>query len=189
MARYESMSWQASEWAATVSAPSGVAKCVLLVLAQAADPAGCTILGNQEIARRAQFSRRAVVSALQAMEAAQLIGRERRFRPVDGGRTSDRIRLFIGEGAAAVLSAPDASRPTLPSAPPARGQMHVTTRPDAPDDAPKCTRRTVLSHGIDHGVGPIRSRERWSALEQAIGGLDEGAPDHGAPLRRSGTGR
>lgn len=101
------VSWQACKGAALAAippAPAGVkgqkywasaasAKCVLMILAEAADESGFTFISVATIARRAEMSRRAAQGAMARLEAQGLIAREMRHRPGDGGRTSDGIQL------------------------------------------------------------------------------------------------
>lgn len=103
------VSWQASNSAALAVIPAAPArgkgqqywasaasaKCVLMILAEAADETGFTFISVSTIARRAEMSRRATQGALSRLEAQCLIAREMRHRPGDGGRTSDGVQLLI----------------------------------------------------------------------------------------------
>ena len=72
------MSWQASRWAAGLTNGSLAAKSVLWTLAEAADAKGYTFLGHDELARRAEISKRAVVMQMALLEEAGFIRRDRR---------------------------------------------------------------------------------------------------------------
>ncbi|WP_306365399.1 helix-turn-helix domain-containing protein [Nocardia sp. CC227C] len=68
------MSWQASEWAAQRVYTDGTSKCVLLVMAEAADERGCGVwLSQTTIAERTGFTDRTVRTALGKLEAQGLI--------------------------------------------------------------------------------------------------------------------
>jgi hypothetical protein len=129
------MSYQATAWAVQQSAGSSVAKVVLLVLAEAANPEGETFLGHAEIARRAELGRRAVVNQMRRLVSAGLIERVRRT-DARGHRTSDLMRLSLDAPRALrteAQSAPDAPTgvPVL-SAHDDMSKVHATTRLGAP---------------------------------------------------------
>lgn len=80
-------------WARKLRLPSATQKLVLMVLADHADVhTWSTIAGQELIAEEAALSTRRVRSALAALDAMDVIHRERRHRR-DGTRTSDRTTL------------------------------------------------------------------------------------------------
>ena len=79
-------------WAARAGAPDITAKCVLMVLAEAADIRGETWISQGTLSERCGVRRETVCKAMGRLEEAGLISRERRSRD-DGTRTSDCVRL------------------------------------------------------------------------------------------------
>lgn len=86
------MSWQATSWAARQTAGSGGRKCVLLVIANHADPSGICFPGLEALATEAECSARAISVNLKGLEDKGLLRRLRRKRP-NGSRTTDWIVL------------------------------------------------------------------------------------------------
>ena len=78
------MSWQASRWAAAQTTGSLAAKSVLWTLAEAADANGYTFLGHDELARRAEISKRAVVVQMALLEEAGWLCQLKRYHGVIG---------------------------------------------------------------------------------------------------------
>lgn len=101
------VSWQASKWAAHAQVPEGeppagvywasasAAKAALLIMAEAADERGYTILSVPTVAQRTQLSRSATIGAMRRLADQGLIERSVRYRNGDPGqgRTSDGVRL------------------------------------------------------------------------------------------------
>jgi hypothetical protein len=104
------VSWQASKWAAHARVPEGeapagvywasvsAAKAALLIMAEAADEHGYTIIAVPTVAQRAQLSRSATIGAMRRLSDQGLIERSVRYRNGDPaqGRTSDGVRLRMG---------------------------------------------------------------------------------------------
>jgi hypothetical protein len=88
------MSFRASKWAVKQRTGSGVAKAVLLILAEAADAERRCFPSHATIAARAEVSERAVLTAMAALEHRGLIRRQPR-RDRRGHRTSDLITLQV----------------------------------------------------------------------------------------------
>jgi lysophospholipase L1-like esterase len=161
------MSWQASQWAVTRTAGSATAKAVLMVLAEASKDGSCT-LSHDTIAERAELSRRAVVGAMQALEAAGLISRRRRA-DLHGHRTSDVITLCLGAADALGQGAPEASGDHGPKCTKQPAYVHLTTRLGAPDaQEPVCE--------------PVSNREERACETQRrpLTRISDGFPDAAA---------
>ena len=86
------MSGAILNWAARAETPDVTAKCVLMVLAEAADAEGETWISQGTLAIRCGVRRETVCKAMGRLEDAGLISRQRRSRD-DGSRSSDCIRL------------------------------------------------------------------------------------------------
>lgn len=88
------MSVQAMTWAIECKCPTSSAKLVLLCLANYASKAGEAHPGQKSLAEDSGLSVRSVVTALKALEDAEIITRSRRVRG-DGSRTSDQYILQL----------------------------------------------------------------------------------------------
>lgn len=171
------MSYQASEWAARQVVGSGAGKCILMILAEAADAAGHTFVGHDELARRSEFGKRTVVDQMARLESLGLIKRTRRYNSADGSRTSNGVTLQLH------LSAADAPREPVQSAEDAPrdiAKVQETARLSAANDAPKCISRTLSSHE------PVNNQERAArtSRRQPETSIAEGFPD-GAAIERA----
>lgn len=89
------MSWQATSWAARQAAGNSGRKCLLLLIANHADPAGVCFPGRIELAREAECRPETISAGLADLEARGLLSRHDRRR-VNGSKTTDWIVLAPG---------------------------------------------------------------------------------------------
>lgn len=94
------MSWQATNWARTVTTGSPARKVILLLLADLGDEAHTCFPGQDRLAADSEQSTKSVARHLAALEADGIIRREARYVTGPSGkkvRTSDRFRLPVDE--------------------------------------------------------------------------------------------
>jgi biotin operon repressor len=88
------MSFQAMTWARGIKTGSATTKAVLLAVANYADEEGVCWPSQEQLADDTELSRHSIMRALDTLEDAGLLERERRHRG-DGSRTSDLIMLDL----------------------------------------------------------------------------------------------
>lgn len=151
------MSIPASNWARAQVTGSPTAKAVLRVLADYADAGGSCWPSQAAVARDAELSLRAVKAAMGRLDRQGLISKTRRGNG-QGGRSSDLIRLNIGEIDLSI-GAPDAPRKGAPDALNEGGKVQISYGKGAPDAYESINNRQKKDLDMS---GPVSSEAKGS---------------------------
>lgn len=170
------MSFQATAWASNVKAGGPARKAVLMMIAEQmsfhedeADGFLCGFPGQELIAERAEMSVRSARDHIAELVRRGLLQRKRRYKFVDGSRTSDWYRIpvksdgtvitfAVAEGSETFAEWPEESTQNPPNSLPARFAGRETEPVDnsgLPANGRSAYRQTVAGNkGEDQGVKP-----------------------------------
>ena len=164
------MSGAILNWAARADTPDITAKCVLVLLAEAADDRGETWVSQGTLAKRCGVRRETVCKAMGRLEAAGLISRQRRSRD-DGSRSSDCIRLNAQRCDANAQAevresggqcAPNRTAEPLPNP---KKDIHTSSRPEGRGAYPEDFEATWQAYPHFRGRSDkIRALKAWQGL-------------------------
>jgi len=170
------MSFQATAWASSVKTGGPARKAVLMMVAEQmsfhddeADGFLCGFPGQELIAERAEMSVRSARDHIAELVRRGLLQRKRRYKFVDGSRTSDWYRIpvksdgtvttfAVADGSETFAEWPEETAQTIPKSLPANPAGRETKSVDnsgLPANGRSAYRQTVAGDkGEDQGVKP-----------------------------------